>query len=593
MRVAIAQMNTRAGDFEATYEAMLAYGRRAAALQADLLVYPSAALMGADPMALIDNPSYMGQAQATLERLAASLELDALVPFMMGTAGAIFPVYAYLSHGEVITAGMIDRLGPITVGNIELGCAFTFDDLEAFSSGALDADIVCFMPVAGFDASDEATALLPAVSDGCFCDEARKSESWLVVANGSGAYEDYVYTGGSFIMSPEAELAAAAPLFDETLISFDIDVDSDEPLASPLDPPAYDRSRMLWDAAALALRDQVMKRNLSGALVALDGGLATSAVAALASDALGPMRVSALICATDKTLEKSARELAQKLHIHEVDEISYFELRRSAAVLAPDSDSDTVAQGLINLRLGAMAHEGNLLLVSEADKTELSVGEMAPLGATMSFAPFGDVFRSDITKIARWRNTLSPVFEPSVLERIAAPQGLYLEQMGCSVEYAVSMLDAALLYYFERGAGYSELLPLGGGEQFVRALFERLHKTRASRRFAPAFPVLSSRSLDELAAPVTDLWVDDGTEVPKTQKAAPERGGAPAAVADVIKQLGAGPAPVGALPDAADLQKRISEVLGLLSDVSAGSTMQNSHDDTDGDSWLNNLFSDN
>ena len=44
MKVAIAQMNTTPGDFDATVDAMLAYGRAAAEAEADLVVYPTPAL---------------------------------------------------------------------------------------------------------------------------------------------------------------------------------------------------------------------------------------------------------------------------------------------------------------------------------------------------------------------------------------------------------------------------------------------------------------------------------------------------------------------------------------------------------------------
>lgn len=593
MRIAVAQMNTRAGDFEATYEAMMAYGRRAAELKVDLLIYPSVALMGADPMALIDNQAYVGQAMQVLERLAKELKVTAVVPLMMGTAGAILPTYALLKEGSIFTAGIPDHMGPFMLDDADIGLAYSLEDLEGYAEGVFDANIICYLPILGFDASDEATALASAVSDGYFEHEVYSSEAWLVAVSACGAYEDYVYAGGSFVMAPDGELAAAAPVFTEDLLVCDIDVEYEQTIKQPIEPPTYDRCRMLWDSAALALRDQVTKRNLSGVILTLDGGLATSAAAALTTDAVGPMRVSAVICASNKLLEKQARTLAKTLHIHEVDELDYQNFLRLADTVAPDADANAVVDSLINVRLGAAAQEANLLVLSAADKTELAVGEHATIDAVSSFAPFGDIFRSDVIKIARWRNTISPVFTDDVLSYVTYPAGLGLEDMPATTEFALNTLDAVLLYYFERGAGVKELAGLGTSEEFITHVFERLHATRAYRRFAPSFPVLSSRSLDELAAPVTDAWIDDG----ERSAIKPTKSAFPSAMNEAIKQIAGSIGPQAALPSAEEIQRHLGEMIDLLQDLSDAKRMQKGlsqdSDDNDEGSWSSNLFSEN
>lgn len=598
MRIAVAQMNTCAGDFDGAAEAMSAYGRRAKSLQADLIVYPAPVLIGADPMALIDNPSYMDEALATLDRLAKNLTVPAIVPFAMGTAGAIFPVYAYLSQGEVHLSGMLDRLGPLEFDDVEIGLAFTFDDLEAYTSGAMDADIICFIPPLGYSANDEETALVASVADGCFVQEARDSESWIVAASACGAYEDYVYTGGSFVMAPLGQLAAYLPPFKEDLLVCDINVESDD-VADLADTGelVFDRGRMLWDAAALALRDQVNKRKLAGVVLALDGGLATSALAALAVDAVGPMRVSALLCATDNTLLKAARELAQRLHIHEVDELRFADIAALAEDLSPDSNIDVVVDSLMRVRLGAVAQDNNLLVASSVDKTELALNAHPALSAAASFAPFGDIYRSDVIKIARWRNTLSPVFDEKMFECVAIPEGFRRADALTTAELAINYVDAALLFYFERNAGLEELANLMASKEAAQRLLEHLHASRAYRRFAPAFPVLSMRSLDEAAAPVTDAWIDRGRAQPHASKPKTEPAGAPAAMAEALSNFAgaqATPHLQDVLPDGSNIEDRISEMLGFLQELSEGSRMQRgSNKGSDDDSWASGLFSDN
>ena len=54
MRIAIAQMATRAGDFEETARRMVDYSRRAADAGVELLVFPAAALCGVSPVQRAD-----------------------------------------------------------------------------------------------------------------------------------------------------------------------------------------------------------------------------------------------------------------------------------------------------------------------------------------------------------------------------------------------------------------------------------------------------------------------------------------------------------------------------------------------------------
>ena len=482
MRIAIAQMNTRVGDFAATVDAMGLYGERAAAAGADLLVYPAPALMGPDPMGLSEQEGYVFDVTEALGKLAERLHVPALVPFMMGLGANPGVDVAYVRDGTVLPVVLASWLGAlgsavpdgdsaraksadepaqlpfgrpacVSVGGVDVGLALTFDDLDAFASGDVSADIVCHIPVDGFDTDDAATCLAPSVSDGCFTQDASDANSWLVAAGAVGGYEDSVYAGGSFVMAPWGELAAVAPSFVEDLLVCDIDVMGEGPLADPVDAPSFDRERMLWDACSLALRDQVDKRGLAGVTLAVDGGLGTAALASLAVDAVGPLRVSALVCAEGDAL-KDARELVRALRIRDVDELSV----RAADLVGGDVDAEALGRGLVRARLFAQAASEGRLALSAADKTELAVGVSGePVATAGAFAPFGDVYRSDVARLARRRNMVSSVIPAGSLARIRVPEGLGLEEVATSDELRVGELDAMLLMHVERGLGLAGL----------------------------------------------------------------------------------------------------------------------------------------
>lgn len=614
MKIALAQLNTPAGDFEATYKIMESYGMRAQEQGAQLVVYPAPTLMGPDPMALIDDAAYLAEAYEVLERLARLLTIDAIVPFMAGSAGSIEIDAAFLHAGEVVVPNSFGRLGPFEVADTEVGIAFSSTDLAQYRSGQLDADVICYLSPAGYNGEDDSTMLAPAVAKGAFTQEASECDSWIAAVGASGAYEDYVYVGGSFVMAPSGELVCAAHNFTEELICAEVGDKALESGVSSVEPKVYERTEMLWDACTLAVRDQVLKRGLKGAVLALDGSLASSITAAIATDALGPMRVSACICARGSALQ-DARALAKTLRIHEVEEVSYNEIDHLAYGLSAGGSSDAVLSSLISLRLASFAKQSELLLLSSADKTGLALGEDLGLAGAPSFAPFGDVYRSDTLSLARWRNVRSALFSPSVLGRFEVPSNLDLDLSSMTAEYALGAIDASLLYHFERGATAQELALLSRqSQEFLHQLFERLHKNAAFRRFAPSYPVVSSRSLDEVAAPVTDAWIDKGKKSSANPAFKPSH--APFAHSSNsdepdLKDLDLSELPFdlseleehlgqGAIKDVTpeELTSQISEIFGLLQELSDANRLDAGKGSGQGGSsqgynWLGSLFSDN
>lgn len=541
LKIAVAQMNTTPGAFDGTVAAMLAYGNQAAEQGCDLVVYPAPALMGPDPQSLVASDSFMLDVTLALRRLADGLKIDALVPFVsLAEATPRFDV-AFISEGCAVAVSAIEEGKPMSMDvlngrgiaaeavrprplmpgpaqviepatfnyhDVTLGVALAFSDLEEFAMGDINADVICLMPVDSFDVDDERTCLAPSVADGYYADDVEDANAWLVAAGAAGAYDDMVYVGGSFVMAPWGELAAAAPSHAEDLLVYELGVLDEGPLENPAEFPNFERGSFMWETLVHAVRDQVAKRGLSGVALVADGTLASSAAAALAVDAVGPLRVHALVSAADDALA-DARALVRALRIRDVDEASARDLDRAAASLGGDDDADLVP-ALLEVRLGALARGEELLALSCADKTELAVGDAAGrfVARAEAFAPFGDVYRSDVARAARWRNTVSPVIGAGCLARLCVPTGLGLENVATSDEGRLSELDALLLMLVERCVDMSTLFQSRLGEQGVSRVLARLRARESSRRQGPFYPVVSACSLAEFTAPAACGWTD-------------------------------------------------------------------------------------
>ena len=648
MKIAVAQMDTREGDFSRTVAAMLAYGRRAAAEGCDLIVYPSVALLGARPQALLDNISYISDVSDAVEELAGGLEVPALVPFALNAQARQGADAVFMREGQVVPLSLAALVGasegaPVDermllgimhngapslegvdseqlslppsfdLGDIEIGVAYTREDLAAFAEGRSTADVVCYFTQEGLCADDELTTMAPSLAGGCFVGEASDANAWVVGVAPVGAYGDAVYAGGSFVLAPWGELLAAAPSCAEDLLIAEFDVMSEGPLQDGRELPGLQRSSLVWDACTLYVRDHVSKRGYAGAALVVDGTLASCAAAAVATDALGPMRVSALVCAASDEAQASARECVRNLKIHEVDELSQRDLARAAACLGGDVDAGLAVRGLVATRLAAMAEQGGLLALSSVDKTALCVGAgagvPAQVGPAGALAPFGDVFRSDVARMARLRNATSPVIPQAAFGLLALPKGLGLEELAGSDELRLSELDAALLLHVERGAVLAELAGERLGGSVAGPVIARVRSLAGARRGLPAFPRLSAHPLGAGEPDLTCAWADH--ELPETEGSASvqELFATLRAMADAASELRAGEgaadedaggedAPDAAYDPFAEMLKTIQELtagqaMGMPLGMGAQGGTPGEGEEAEGGMWPRGLISDN
>ena len=83
MRIAIAQIATRAGDFDGTARRMAEVSRRAADAGADLLVFPVAALCGVTPVQRTDREGFLIDLMECLLGLIDELACPCLLPVLL------------------------------------------------------------------------------------------------------------------------------------------------------------------------------------------------------------------------------------------------------------------------------------------------------------------------------------------------------------------------------------------------------------------------------------------------------------------------------------------------------------------------------
>lgn len=189
-----------------------------------------------------------------------------------------------------------------------------------------------------------------------------------------------------------------------------------------------DHYQEIWQALTLGLRDYVEKNQFSQVILGLSGGIDSALCAALAVDALGPDRVLGVGMPSKYSSEHSlldAEDLAKRTGIsYRVQSIeplvAAFDHELHLSGVAAENLQARI-RGMILMSISNA--EGGLVLTT-GNKSEVAVGYSTMYGDSVGgFAPIKDVLKTEVWKLAKWRNTaaerlghVAPIPENSILK---------------------------------------------------------------------------------------------------------------------------------------------------------------------------------
>jgi NAD+ synthase (glutamine-hydrolysing) len=394
----------------------------------------------------------------------------------------------------------------------------------------------------------------------------RAAEAGATVAyvNMVGGQDELVFDGDSMIVTAAGDLLARAPQFAERLLVHDVDV----PLARPDATAAEDRTgasrtgvdRMIdpmgielvdagaallphrggpaadggvaervtdeaevWGALVLGLRDYVAKNGFRSVVLGLSGGIDSSAVAALAVDALGADRVVGVSMPSQHSSEHSrddAADLAKRTgldyRVELIQEmVDAFLANMSLSGLAVENLQARV-RGVI--LMGLSNEEGHLVLTT-GNKSELAVGYSTLYGDSVGgFNPLKDVFKTLVWRLCRWRNAEAlrrgetpPIPENSITKPPSAelrPGQLDTDSLP---DYAV--LDAILSGYVDGDLGRDDLVAAGHDPAVVDRVLRLVDVAEYKRRQSAPGTKISIKAFGrDRRLPITNRFKERPTE---------------------------------------------------------------------------------
>lgn len=552
LSIALAQLASRVGDIAGNLALARKARAEAAALKADLILFPELFLVGYPPEDLVLKPALQEACRSAIEELARDTA-DGGPAILIGTpwreAGKLYNAFALLDDRRIVTLRF----------KVDLPNYGVFDEKRVFAPGPLPGPInfrgvriglpICedIWGAEVVECLGETGAEFLLVPNGSpfrrtVRDErmntvvARIAESGLplVYLNRVGGQDELVFDGASFGLNGDYSLAFQMPAFAEkiSLVSFKRGevgwrCEGDDNAVLP------EGDAQIYAAAVLGLRDYVHANRFPGVVLGLSGGIDSALVAAIATDALGADKVRCVMLPyryTSQDSLKDAKLCAERLGCpYEVIPIAPA-VEGFLTALEPafagtnsgitEENLQSRARGTI---LMALSNKFGGMVVTTGNKSEMSVG-YATLYGDMNggFNPIKDMYKSEVYALARWRNANRPegalgpggeVIPLNIIERAPSAE-LRENQTDQDSLPPYEVLDAILHALVEEERPIADIVAEGYDLATVKRVEHLLNIAEYKRRQAAPGVKISTRNFGrDRRYPISHSFRDPGLPV--------------------------------------------------------------------------------
>lgn len=240
-----------------------------------------------------------------------------------------------------------------------------------------------------------------------------------------------------------------------------------------------------WFKLVDGLTTYCEKNNFKKVLLGLSGGLDSAFVAVLAADALGGDNVKAFMLPTKYTSNLSlelAKQVAElnKLdyEVFDIQALVDFNLEQKREMFHTEIsnvvEENTQSRIRGELLWGYSNQFGNLLLAC-GNRSEASIGNCTLGGDTAGgLMPIGNVLKSDIFAISKWRNTQSNVMPEMIISRPPSAE-LKHNQKDEDLFPPYDVLDPILYAYLDCDCSIEAITGGGYDYETVAKVIERYH----------------------------------------------------------------------------------------------------------------------
>ena len=547
MRVGIAQINSTVGDLTGNTARIIESIDRAKSLGVDLLTFPELAITGYPPEDLLLKPQFIKRNRESLNKVVEHSSDIALVVGFVDSDGDIYNAAAVIHDRRL--AGIYHKIYLPNYG--------VFDENRYFQSGTdysifnvygigigiticedmwYEAGPALVQAYAGARILINISASPYHAGKGLSRERmlaTRASDSMAIIVHNNlvGGQDELVFDGNSLIVNEKGEVIARGKQFDEDFVAADLDVESvfrsqlrdprrrketswiSERLrhatkievssgcsagAKPSLPPRQverlDQLAEIYEALVLGIRDYVHKNRFEKVVIGVSGGVDSSLVAAIATDAIGadnvvgismPSRYSSAGSKSDA--EALAKNLGIRFMTISIEEAFSAYLQTLAEPFKgrqPDVTEENIQARIRGNILFALSNKFGWLVLACSNKSETATGYTTLYGDMAGgFIPLKDVPKTLVLELARYRNRQAgkEVIPADVLTKPPSAE-LRPDQKDVDSLPPYEVLDPILKAYVEDDATVDQIIGMGFDRDMVMKVARLVDMSEYKRR---------------------------------------------------------------------------------------------------------------
>lgn len=525
MKIALAQLNYIIGDFEHNTQKIIETIQDAREKGADLVVFAELSVCGYSPRDFLEFSEFIELSEQSARKIADActdiaciLGLPTPNPKIEGkdlynsawfientkvksvVNKALLPNYdvfdEYRYFEPSVDFGCVDFMGykiALTIcedlWNINDNPMYTICPMDELIKEKPDLMINIAASPFAYNHDEERVRIL---GDNC-----RKYKLPLFYVNQVGAQTEIIFDGGSLVFDDTGMLLDEMAYFSEDIKIYEFE----DRKVKGFEPKVHDAQNdihQVHDALILGIRDYFQKSGFSKAILGLSGGIDSALVCALASEALGPENVMAVLMPSEFSTDHSvqdALDLVKNLGCkHEIIPIreaaSAFEnMMKPVFKDLPFSVAEENIQARSRaIIVMAMSNKFGYILLNTSNKSECAVGYGTLYGDMAgAIAVLGDVYKTQVYKLSNYINREREIIP---MNSITKPPSAELRpgQKDSDSLPEYDILDAILFQYIELMKSSSAIIEQEFDESLVKRVLRMVNVAEFKRNQAP--PIL-------------------------------------------------------------------------------------------------------
>jgi NAD+ synthase (glutamine-hydrolysing) len=575
MRVGIAQINSTVGDLSGNTRKIVQFIDQAKSLGVDLLTFPELTITGYPPEDLLLKPQFIKQNRESLNKIIEHCSDIVVVVGFVDSDGDIYNAAAVLYNKKLVGVyhkfylpnyGVFDENRYFQAGRecpvfiiYGIGIGITICEDMWYEAGP-----AIVQAYAGAKVLINISASPYHAGKGLFRERmlaTRASDSAAIVVHNNlvGGQDELVFDGNSLIINEKGELIARGKQFEEDFVVADLDVESvfrsqlhdprrrkETPwvrekleeatkievsseypaIARPPLPPRWvdrlDELAEIYQALVLGTRDYVRKNGFEKVAIGLSGGIDSSLVAAIATDAIGaenvigvsmPSRYSSPGSKSDA--ESLARNLGIEFKVISIEKAfsSYLEtLAEPFKDIQPDVTEENIQARVRGNILFALSNKFGWLVLACSNKSETATGYTTLYGDMAGgFIPLKDVPKTMVLDLARYKNRQAgkEVIPSAVLTKAPSAE-LRPDQKDIDTLPPYDILDPILKAYVEDDLPINQIIAMGFDRDIVTRIARLVDRNEYKRRqAAPGIKITPRDFSRDRRLPITNKFKEE------------------------------------------------------------------------------------